>query len=165
SSPSPFRIVSSTQVLVVRTVAGQYFEAIITCSSKGMPMPAAREMAGLQGLSSRGVVSIGECMVESRDRPDRLSRAFGGDTLNTAVYLARLGGPVGYLTSLGVDPYSAEMLAAWQAEGVICDDVAILPGKLPGLYAIRVDGGGERSFFYWRGAAAAREMMKDAAGD
>lgn len=128
-------------------------------------MPADMAMAGRAGEVPGKVVSIGECMVELRDRPDQLSRAFGGDTLNTAVYLSRLGVPVAYLTALGDDPYSAEMLAAWQAEGVGCGDVAILPGKLPGLYAIRVDGGGERSFFYWRGAAAAREMMKDAAGD
>lgn len=128
-------------------------------------MPADRAMAGRAGDPPRRVVSIGECMVELRDRPDQLSRAFGGDTLNTAVYLARLGIPVAYLTALGDDPYSAEMLAAWRAEGVGCGDVAILPGKLPGLYAIRVDGGGERSFFYWRTAAAARDMMKDAAGE
>ncbi|KZD07281.1 sugar kinase [Oceanibaculum pacificum] len=111
------------------------------------------------------VASIGECMVELRDRSEGLSRSFGGDTLNTAVYLSRLGVEVGYLTALGDDPYSAEMLAAWRAEGVGVDDVATLPGRLPGLYAIKTDKAGERSFFYWRSAAAARDMLKGEAGD
>ena len=35
------------------------------------------------------VACLGECMIELRERPDGLlSRGFGGDTLNTAVYLA-----------------------------------------------------------------------------
>ncbi len=38
-----------------------------------------------------GVACIGECMVELREQPDgQLQRGYGGDTLNTAVYLARL---------------------------------------------------------------------------
>jgi hypothetical protein len=40
------------------------------------------------------VASIGECMVELSDAGAGLfSRAFGGDTLNTALYLARTGIP------------------------------------------------------------------------
>ena len=38
------------------------------------------------------VASIGECMVEFSAATDGLfARGFGGDTLNTALYLARLG--------------------------------------------------------------------------
>ena len=65
---------------------------------------------------------IGECMIELVEGGDgRLVRGFGGDSLNTAVYLARLGQCVNYVTALGDDPYSAEMLAAWAAEGVGTD--------------------------------------------
>jgi 2-dehydro-3-deoxygluconokinase len=39
--------------------------------------------------------------------------------------------------------------------------VARLPGRLPGLYIIRTDKRGERSFTYFRSAAAAREMLRD----
>lgn len=35
-----------------------------------------------------------------------------------------------------------------------------LPGRLPGLYIIRTDAAGERSFHYWRSAAAARELLR-----
>ncbi|MBC7042297.1 sugar kinase, partial [Salmonella enterica subsp. enterica serovar Enteritidis] len=38
------------------------------------------------------VACIGECMIElSQGAGGQLTRSYGGDTLNTAVYLARLG--------------------------------------------------------------------------
>jgi 2-dehydro-3-deoxygluconokinase len=40
--------------------------------------------------------------------------------------------------------------------------VARAPGRLPGLYAIRTDGHGERRFYYWRERAPARELLTDA---
>jgi 2-dehydro-3-deoxygluconokinase len=111
------------------------------------------------------VASVGECMVELSHRDSAtLTLAYGGDTLNTAVYLARAGVPdvaVDYVTALGDDPYSDSMLAMWQAEGVGTGNVARLPGKLPGLYLIRLDPAGERRFFYYRSAAAARELFRD----
>jgi 2-dehydro-3-deoxygluconokinase len=105
-------------------------------------------------------------MVELRHRsPVELELAYGGDTLNFAVYLARLtrdrGGRVDYVTALGDDAYSDGMLAMWQAEGVGTELVARLPGRLPGLYTIRVDERGERSFTYWRSNSAARDVLKD----
>ena len=57
---------------------------------------------------------------------------WGGDTLNTAVYLARLGLSVDYVTALGDDAWSGEMLASWAAEGVGTGLVQRLPGRLPG---------------------------------
>ena len=98
----------------------------------------------------------------------QLELAFGGDTFNTAAYLARVGGTdirVDYATALGDDPYSEAMRENFRQEGVGTDLVAMLPGRLPGLYAIRVDATGERSFFYWRREAAARSMLEGAAGD
>jgi len=120
----------------------------------------------MTGGHKRAVAAIGECMLELSD-PDGGPPAlgFGGDTLNMAVYLARLAGDalrVSYVTALGDDPYSARMLAAWQDEGIDVGLVARLPGRLPGLYAIRTDAEGERSFCYWRSAAAARELLSAA---
>ncbi len=111
--------------------------------------------------SNNRVRSIGECMIELSDLGGgKLSLAYGGDTLNTAVYLARLGVPVDYATALGDDPWSEEMLAFWTREGVGTGLVQRLPGRLPGLYAIKLGEDGERSFYYWRSAAAAREMLR-----
>jgi 2-dehydro-3-deoxygluconokinase len=106
------------------------------------------------------VASIGECMVELSPRPGGLyGLGFGGDTLNTAVYLARLGVGVDYLTALGDDGFSTRMLAAWQAEGVGTALVPRLAGRLPGLYLIERDESGERRFHYWRDRAPARELF------
>ncbi len=106
------------------------------------------------------IVCAGECMLELAGdigRPARL--AFGGDTLNTAVYLARFGFEPAYLTALGEDPYSDELLECWQSEGIRTHLVARCAGRLPGLYAIRTDERGERRFFYWRSASAARALL------
>src|SRR5438132_4035955 len=107
-----------------------------------------------------GVACIGECMVELKQADGGLfSRGFGGDTLNTAVYLARLGVGVDYITALGDDSLSDEMIEGWQAEGVGTARVARLKGKLPGIYMIETDANGERKFFHWRESAAARQLM------
>jgi 2-dehydro-3-deoxygluconokinase len=106
------------------------------------------------------VACIGECMVELKQAGSGLfSRGYGGDTLNTAVYLARLGAGVDYITALGDDPLSDEMIAGWAAEGVGTGQVLRLRGKLPGLYMIQTDASGERQFFHWRESAAARSLM------
>ncbi len=106
------------------------------------------------------VACIGECMVELREGSDgQLRRGFGGDTLNTAVYLARLGIGVDYVTALGDDAWSDEMLARWQEEGIGTRLVHRLPGRLPGLYVIQTDLQGERRFLYWRDSAAARHLF------
>ena len=109
-------------------------------------------------------------MIEmAESEPGLFRRTFGGDTLNTAVYLARIlrdtDFAVDYVTAIGDDPFSAEMIEAWRAEGIGVDLVARIPGKLPGLYLIATDKKGERSFHYWRSAAAARAMFDPAAGD
>ena len=106
------------------------------------------------------VACIGECMIELKQAGNGLfSRGYGGDTLNTAVYLARLGAGVDYITALGDDPLSDEMVAGWAAEGVGTTRVLRLRGKLPGLYLIETDDKGERRFFHWRDSAAARSLM------
>jgi 2-dehydro-3-deoxygluconokinase len=110
------------------------------------------------------VACIGECMIELKQaqgdsQGGLFSRAFGGDTLNTAVYLARLGVEVDYITALGDDAMSDEMIANWAAESVGTGRVARLKGKLPGLYMIQTDEFGDRRFFHWRDSSAARSLM------
>lgn len=108
------------------------------------------------------VACIGECMLElsaANAQPDLRRLGFGGDTLNTAIYLARLGVPVDYVTALGDDPYSERMIEAWRAEAVGTGLVQRVAGRLPGLYMIEVDAAGERRFFYWRQQAPAREIF------
>lgn len=115
------------------------------------------------------VVSFGECMLELQGQAfGDMRQTYGGDTLNTAVYLARCGRQHGlqvdYATALGDDALSSGMLQRWQAEGVGTSLVRRLPGRLPGLYLIEVDAQGERRFSYWRDQAAARSYFDAAVG-
>jgi 2-dehydro-3-deoxygluconokinase len=114
----------------------------------------------------RAIAAIGECMVElsaSRRHDGLYERRYGGDTLNTAVYLARLlagsGIAVRYATRLGDDRLSRWMIEGWQAEGIDVSLVETVKGRLPGLYMIDTDEKGERSFTYWRGEAPARALF------
>ncbi|MBK8907744.1 MAG: sugar kinase [Rhodospirillales bacterium] len=107
------------------------------------------------------VAAVGECMIELRLRGDGgYDLAFGGDTYNTAVYLRRLGIPVDYVTALGDDPFSDDIVAMCRAEGIGTDLVARASGRLPGLYLIKTDALGERTFFYWRDRSPAREVFE-----
>ena len=82
-----------------------------------------------------------------------------GDTLNTAVYLSRLGHDVSYLTAVGRDAYSDAIIDRLGDEGVCTAGVLRHPSRSPGLYAIRTDSSGERHFTYWRDRSAAREFF------
>jgi len=93
--------------------------------------------------------------------PSALQLGYGGDTLNTAVYLARLGVAAEYVTLLGDDRHSHWMMQCWQAEQVGTGLVGCLGGRVPGLYMIDTDSSGERSFSYWRGESPARELFDD----
>src|SRR5882757_6153912 len=106
------------------------------------------------------IACIGECMIElTQAAGGTLARGYGGDTLNTATYCARLGASVDYITALGDDAWSDEMVAGWQAEGIGTRHVVRIPGKLPGLYVIETSASGERRFYYWRESSAARALL------
>ncbi|MEN9894312.1 MAG: 2-dehydro-3-deoxyglucokinase [Pseudomonadota bacterium] len=107
------------------------------------------------------LVAFGEGMVELRRvNGAQMMQSFGGDTLNMAIYLARLAGPdltVDFATALGdTDSFSADMIQFWENEGVYSHFLSRISGRLPGLYTITVDARSERSFSYWRDASAAR---------
>lgn len=112
------------------------------------------------------IACIGECMLElvsSRQYPSMFERRYGGDTLNTCVYLARLlktSAQLHYVTRLGADRFSRSMIEDWQRKGIDCSMVERVPGRLPGLYIIDTDDAGERSFMYWRSEAPARDLFR-----
>lgn len=113
------------------------------------------------------MAAIGECMLELSGLPQSgdkctLQLGFGGDTLNTALYAARLGVSTHYVTALGDDPRSQWLIRQWHKEEINTDWVFELADRQPGLYWITTDSAGERSFAYWRGEAAARELFDNA---
>jgi 2-dehydro-3-deoxygluconokinase len=114
------------------------------------------------------VAVIGECMIELSHLDEAtLALAYAGDTLNMALHLARWGREAGievsYVTRLGDDHHSDAMVAGWEREGIGTALVDRIAGCAPGLYLIRVDETGERTFTYWRSASPARRLLADAA--
>ena len=85
--------------------------------------------------------------------------SYGGDVLNTSIYLARLGVLPYFVTALGTDPYSDGLIKDWERECVQTSHILRDPERLPGLYAIQTDHQGERSFHYWRSNSAARNFF------
>jgi 2-dehydro-3-deoxygluconokinase len=111
------------------------------------------------------LVSVGECMIElARGGDGRFGLAYGGDTFNTAVYLARAGVEVAYATALGDDPYSSAIKSLAEKERIATDLIATIAGRMPGLYLIETTNG-ERTFWYWRDRAPARELFEIDAAD
>jgi 2-dehydro-3-deoxygluconokinase len=115
-------------------------------------------------MPTRKIAVIGECMIELSQKGAEVSRGFGGDTLNTSVYIARQVNAddleVHYVTALGEDNFSQQMLDAWQQENVHTELTQRLEHRLPGLYYIETDSTGERTFYYWRNEAAARFWLE-----
>ena len=105
-------------------------------------------------------VSIGEVMVElKREADGRYVQSFGGDSFNTAVYLARCGIETAYVTALGDDKFSDAIVGLAEAEGVQTRAILRAAGRVPGLYLIETDEKGERTVYYWRETSPARELL------
>ena len=108
---------------------------------------------------------IGECMIELQELSEGMTKqTFGGDTLNTAIYCARLARElpleVDYVTALGTDSFSDKMSDFWEREGVSSSLVLRQEHETPGLYYIELDERGERVFHYWRSTAAAKKCFE-----
>ncbi|CAQ82220.1 MULTISPECIES: sugar kinase [Photorhabdus] len=110
------------------------------------------------------IALLGECMIELNGVPfGTLHQTFGGDVLNSAVYLARASQQkiaVNFVTALGMDSLSEGMIKRWQDEGIHTHLVLRDPAHQPGLYLIQLDEQGERTFLYWRNDSAARYMVR-----
>jgi len=110
-------------------------------------------------------LSIGEVMIEftpdfsESSKQSVHSLSFAGDAFNTAILLSRLGVQTAFYSNLGDDEKSRSILKMMENEGVDSSLVQLLPGRVPGLYLIKNDENGERSFSYWRGESPAREMF------
>ena len=88
-------------------------------------------------MTSKNIAVIGECMIELSQKGAEVNRGFGGDTLNTSVYIARqVDAPalsVHYVTALGTDSFRQQMLESWQAENVDTSLKQRMENRLPGL--------------------------------
>ncbi|QEO56891.1 sugar kinase [Francisella marina] len=113
-------------------------------------------------MNQSKLLAIGECMLELSGQAQLDSQVklnFGGDVLNTALYYARLNGDVSFLTALGDDNLSNQMINKWNDENIDTLKVLKIKDKVPGLYAIQTDNLGERSFYYWREQAPIKDIF------
>lgn len=112
-------------------------------------------------MSGKRITVVGEGMLELAPRAGGgWDLGHGGDALNSAIHLARLGCDVAFASAIGTDAFSARLHASWEAEGLDCALLLSDPTHEAGLYAIQVDDDGERSFAYWRGQSAARRLFE-----
>jgi 2-dehydro-3-deoxygluconokinase len=107
-------------------------------------------------------ICVGEALIELKRGGDgRFALSCGGDTFNTAIYLARAGIDVGFATAVGDDPYSDSMLALAAAEGISTDAVLRVAGRLPALCLIEnAAAAAGRGTRYWRDGSPARDLFE-----
>jgi 2-dehydro-3-deoxygluconokinase len=109
------------------------------------------------------IALIGECMIELNGTPfGEMRQTYGGDSLNTAVYLSRCTAgalEVSYVTAMGADALSREIVRRWEDEGLRTEGVLTDERRQPGLYLIQLNAAGERTFLYWRSESAARHLL------
>jgi len=115
-----------------------------------------------RGMNIMRFCFIGEAMIELANSANECRIGFAGDTLNTAVHLARYGHEVAYFTSVGMDEYSKDFLGFLKQEKIDTRFVSQDDKLHMGLYSIRTDENGERSFQYWRDNSAAKQMFRGA---
>lgn len=110
----------------------------------------------------KSIVFFGECMLENHS-DGKLH--FGGDTLNTALYLARTTErerlTINYATAVGTSHVSEKLLQCWQSEGINNQYVSHFDDKEVGSYSIQTDSKGERTFIYDRLNSAVRSYFKN----
>lgn len=109
------------------------------------------------------VLIFGECMLElMQSAENQFASSFGGDTYNTAVYLKRLSPKldVQYLTAIGEDQFSTELLMRLGEQAINTAHVYRCPKRNLGLYVITNDQSGERFFQYWRTQSAATQTIR-----
>jgi 2-dehydro-3-deoxygluconokinase len=112
------------------------------------------------------IILFGEGMIE--ERADA-AFAWGGDVVNTAVYLARQTAHLGVrpqlMSAMGADAGSQAIIAAWAAQGVGVDHVLRDAARTVGRYKISLAPDGQRSFSYDRDRSAARSFFEHAEAD
>jgi len=100
---------------------------------------------------------------ESSNEQSLYKKSFAGDVFNTGIYIKRCvkdQAKVNFLTTIGKDENSNEMLAMMERESLETNLVYQSTSAQMGLYLINVDDEGERSFSYWRETSAAKQVVR-----
>ena len=115
------------------------------------------------------IAVIGECLIELSANgtladTSTLNKYFGGDTVTTAVTIARLGGNVTYLTKVGNDGFSEFIISSLQKEGI---DTSLIKtnDEQNGMYIVSRTAGKNELLYYKRKTAAAKLSIEDISED
>eukprot|EP00301_Raphidiophrys_heterophryoidea_P022322 c6509_g1_i1.p1 GENE.c6509_g1_i1~~c6509_g1_i1.p1 ORF type:complete len:559 (+),score=150.08 c6509_g1_i1:38-1678(+) len=118
-------------------------------------------------MASFQAVFVGECMVELVRDQGRWRNKIGGDTINTAIYAARLihglekPWKITYITNLGQDAQSTQLINEIEAEGIQTNHIGRQAQGRPSIYVITTSPTGDRSFRYiGRNACPARNLLR-----
>ena len=111
------------------------------------------------------IAIIGECLIElsangSLADTSTLNKYFGGDTITTAVAVARLGGNVTYLTKVGNDGFSEFILSSLQKENI---DTSLIKtnDEQNGMYIVSHTLENKEVLYYKRKTAATKLSIED----
>ena len=111
------------------------------------------------------IAIIGECLIElsangSLADTSTLNKFFGGDTVTTAVTVARLGGSVTYLTKVGNDGFSEFILSSLKKENI---DTSLIKTneEQNGMYIVSHTLENKEVLYYKRKTAATKLSVED----
>ncbi|HET9136604.1 MAG TPA: sugar kinase [Candidatus Kapabacteria bacterium] len=106
------------------------------------------------------IIGIGEALIEFAEEGQGLFRqSFAGDIVNTLYYASKLGLKTSFLSSLGSDSFTDDLVSFLDAASIDHSNCDIIKGKNNGLYIIRTDQSGEPKFTFFRSTSAAREAF------
>ena len=111
------------------------------------------------------IAIIGECLIElssngSLADTSTLNKYFGGDTVTTAVALARMGGKVTYLTKVGNDGFSEFIISSLKRENI---DTSLIKSneEQNGMYIVSHTLNNKEVLYYKRKTAATKLSIED----
>ena len=111
------------------------------------------------------IATIGECLIEltsngSLAESSTLNKYFGGDTVTTAVTIARLGGSISYITKVGNDGFCEFILSSLQKENI---DTSFIKtnDEQNGMYIIANTQDKKELLYYKRKTAATKLSIED----
>ena len=111
------------------------------------------------------IAIIGECLIElsangSLADTSTLNKFFGGDTVTTAVAIARLGGNPTYVTKIGNDGFSEFIIASLQKEKI---DTSLIKTneEQNGMYIVSHTLENKEVLYYKRKTAATKLSIGD----
>ena len=115
------------------------------------------------------IAIIGECLIELSSNgtlaeSSTLNKFFGGDTVTTAVAIARLGGCSTYITKVGNDGFSEFILSSLQKENI---DTSLIKtnDEQNGMYIVSKTQDKNELLYYKRKTAATKLSVEDFSED